>query len=331
MAAGDNQRLKMLYLVKILSEETDETHALTAQEIIARLNDYGVNAERRTLYRDIDLLEQYGLDIIEEKRGTGYYYHIGSRDFELPELKLLVDAVQSSKFITEKKSRELIKKLGSLASRHDAGRLKRQVVISGRVKTINESIYYNVDLIHEAINAGKQIRFRYYQWNAKKERELRKDGASYTVSPWCLMWDDENYYMVAFDAEDGIIKHFRVDKMLEISISNKARLGEKEFRAFDVAKYSKQLFGMFSGDEVNVTLRCENQFAGVFIDRFGKDVFMTPEDEEHFTVAVRVALSNQFLGWVFSLGSGVQVVGPERVLRRMREEAARFAGQYPAE
>ncbi|MBQ6428337.1 MAG: WYL domain-containing transcriptional regulator [Oscillospiraceae bacterium] len=329
MAAGDNQKLKMLYLVRILSEETDEDHALTTQEIITKLKDYGVNAERRTLYKDIDFLEQYGLDIIEEQTGKGYYYHLGSRDFELPELKLLVDAVQSSKFITEKKSRELIKKLGGLASRHDAGRLHRQVVISGRVKTINESIYYNVDLIHEAINAGKQIRFRYYQWNARKERELRKDGASYVVSPWCLMWDDENYYMVAYDAEDGIIKHYRVDKMLEIKISDKARVGEKEFRAFDIAKYSKQVFGMFTGDETDVTLRCENEFAGVFIDRFGKDVFMTPDDDGHFKVVVHVALSNQFLGWVFSLGSGVQVIGPERVIQKMREEAARFAGQYP--
>ena len=329
MAAGDNQRLKMLYLVKILSEETDENHFLTTQEIISRLNAYGVNAERRTLYKDIDLLERYGMDIIGEQTKEGYFYHLGSRDFELPELKLLVDAVQSSKFITEKKSRELIKKLGNLASKHDAGRLRRQVVISGRVKALNENIYYNVDKIHEAINTGRQIQFHYYQWNVRKKKELRRESL-YVVSPWCLMWDDENYYLVAFDAEDKKIKHYRVDKMLDIGVSDKPRIGEKEFRDFDVAKYSKQLFGMFSGDEVTVSLRCENDLAGVFIDRFGTDVYLAPDDSEHFKVVVSVAMSKQFLGWVFSLGSGVQVVGPDSVVQRMHEEAARFYRQYPS-
>lgn len=331
MAAGDNQKGKMLYLVKILAEETDENHALTLPEITERLNACGVNAERRTLYRDIEFLEHYGLDIIREQTKDSFYYRLGRRDFELSELKLLVDAVQSSKFITAKKSRELIKKLGGLASRHDAGRLRRQVVIAGRVKTENESIYYNVDLIHEAINAGRQIRFHYYQWNARKKKELRKNGALYSVSPWCLMWDDENYYMVAYDAEETMIRHYRVDKMLDISVSEEARVGEQAFRDFDVARYSKQLFGMFSGDEVRVTLRCENRFAGVFIDRFGTEVFMAPDGEDHFTVVVEVALSNQFLGWVFSLGGGVQVIGPDSVVQRMREEAARLAGQYPVE
>ena len=328
MAAGDNQRLKMLYLVKILSEETDESHALTAQEIMSKLAEYGVNTERRTLYKDIALLDQYGYDIITEQTGVGYYYHLGNRDFELPELKLLVDAVQSSKFITEKKSRELIKKLGGLVSKHDAGHLHRQVVISGRVKTVNESIYYNVDLIHEAINADRQIRFHYYRWNTKKKMELRRDGDWYTVSPWCLMWDDENYYMVAFDADDGAIKHYRVDKMLDLIVTESARLGKKEFRAFDMAKYSKQLFGMFSGDEVNVSLRCRNDIVGVFLDRFGKDIIIIPDDPDHFKTTVPVAFSSQFLGWIFSLGDAVQVIGPDFVVQRMQEETRRLMSQY---
>ncbi len=329
MAAGPNQKLKMLYLVKILSEETDENHALTAQEIIEKLNAYGVNAERRTLYEDFDFLEHYGMDIIKEQTKNSFYYRLGSRDFELPELKLLVDAVQSSKFITENKSRELIKKLGNLASKYEAGRLRRVVVISGRVKTENEKIYYSVDFIHEAINSGKQIRFRYYQWNMQKKKEYRKEGTFYTVSPWRLMWDDENYYLIAFDSEDEKIKHFRVDKMQNISISDLPRTGEEAFQKFDIARYSKQLFGMFTGDEVSVSLRCQKEFAGVFIDRFGTDVYMVPEDNEHFKVVVSVALSRQFLGWIISLGSGVQVVGPERVIQMLREEGARLMKQYP--
>ena len=328
MAAGENQKLKMLYLVKIFSEETDETHAITLQEIIDKLSAYGVNAERRTMYQDIELLGQFGLDIIREQVGKGVYYHLGQRDFELPELKLLVDSVQSSKFITERKSRELIKKLEALVSRNDASHLHRQVVIAGRVKTMNESIYYNVDILHEAINAGKQIRFHYYQWNTKKEMEFRRDGAWYVVSPWCLMWDDENYYMVAYDAEDAAIKHYRVDKMVDLAITDQARLGKKEFRAFDLAKYGKQLFGMYGGDEVRVSVRGENGLVGVFIDRFGKDLIIMPDGEGYFKTSFEVAISNQFLGWIFSLGGGVQITGPESVVHLMQEETKRLMSQY---
>ena len=328
MAAGENQKLKMLYLVKIFSEETDESHALTLQEIIDRLGAYGVNAERRTLYQDLELLEQFGLDIIREQVGRGVYYHLGSRAFELPELKLLVDSVQSAKFITERKSRELIKKLEALVSRNDASHLHRQVVIAGRVKTVNESIYYNVDLLHEAIGAGRQIRFRYYRWNVKKEMELRRGGAWYTVSPWCLMWDDENYYMVAYDAEDAAIKHYRVDKMVDLRVTDEPRLGRKEGASFDLARYGNRLFGMFGGEEVRVSVRGENRMVGVFIDRFGKDLIIIPDGEEHFTTSFEAAISGQFLGWIVSLGSGVQITGPESVVRKMKAEAERLSAQY---
>ena len=328
MAAGDKQKLKMLYLVKIFSEETDETHGLTQQEIVDRLAGYEVNVERRTLYQDIALLEEFGLDIIREQVGKSVLYHLGRRDFELPELKLLVDSVQSAKFITERKSRELIKKLEGLVSRNDASHLHRQVVIAGRVKTMNESIYYNVDLLHEAINAGKQIRFHYYRWNVKKEMELRRGGAWYVVSPWSLMWDDENYYMVAYDAGDAAIKHYRVDKMVDIRVMKETRVGKEAFRSFDLAKYGKQLFGMFGGEEVRVSVRGENHMVGIFIDRFGKDLIIRPDGDDHFTTSFEVAVSNQFLGWIFSLGSAVQITGPESVVQRMREEAQRLTEQY---
>ncbi len=328
MAAGENQKLKMLYLSKILSEETDQDHGLSAQEIISRLEACGVNEDRKTLYRDFEELERYGMEILSEQTGRNVLYHLNERTFELPELKLLVDSVQAAKFITERKSRQLIRKLESLASNHEAKHLHRQVLISGRVKTMNESIYYNVDMLHEAINQGRQIRFHYGQWSVQKKMELRRGGAWYQVSPWCLMWDDENYYLVAYDTEDQKIKHYRVDKMLHLSISKAAREGKEQFRRFDAAQYTKQLFGMFGGDVIRVTLEGRNDMAGILIDRFGKDIMIYPKDERHFTAHVEVATSRHFLAWVIALGDGIQITGPETLVRQMKEEARRLTDVY---
>ena len=328
MAKGENQKLKMLYLVKILSEETDDEHSLTTQDIITKLAKYEVSAERKALYRDFEELKAFGLDIISEQVGRNVYYHLGHRDFELPELKLLVDSVQSAKFITEKKSKDLIKKLEALVSKYEAKHLQRQVVISGRVKTMNESVYYNVDAIHEAISSDKQIRFQYFQWTVKKKMELRKDGAWYVLSPWGLMWDDEYYYMLAYDAEDEKIKHYRVDKMLNIDIVDCKREGQEAFKSFDMARYSKSLFGMFSGEQTTVTLEGTNDMAGVLIDRFGKDIMLHSIDGEHFSAVVEVAISKQFLGWVIALGENVKITAPKAVVEQMQEEAKRLCRQY---
>ena len=325
---GDNQKLKMLYLARIFMEETDDLHALTMPEIIRKLEAYGVNADRKTLYQDFDELRKFGMDIIAFQEGRNYLYSLGAREFELPELKLLVDSVQAAKFITDKKSMQLIKKLESLVSRYDAKKLHRQVVITGRIKTMNESIYYNVDKLHEAINAGCQIRFKYFRWNVKKEMELRKNGEWYRVSPWALMWDDENYYLVAYDAQDGKIKHFRVDKMLNIAVTDQLREGRDQFREFNMPQYSKSLFGMFGGMETDVTLEASNDMAGILIDRFGKDIFLIPKDDDHFRTTVKVAVSSQFLGWIFALGAGIRIVGPQSVVDQMKEEARRLSDQY---
>ena len=320
MTKGDNQKLKLLYLKEILMRETDDQHSLTLPQIVKRLNDCGVNAERKTLYTDFEELRRYGLDIIGEQTRRNYYYHIGNRDFELPELKLLVDSVQSAKFMTDKKSKTLIKKLEGMASKYEARKLHRQVVISGRVKTMNESIYFNVDKLHEAIGCDSQIQFKYFQWNVKKEMELRKGGAWYKVSPWALMWDDENYYLVGYDGEEEKIKHYRVDKMLMISLLNKKREGKDKFREFNMPRYNKSLFGMFGGEEVQITLEAKNEFAGVLIDRFGKEIIIRQVDDEYFRTVVNVAVSNQFFGWIMSLGSGVRIVAPESVVEQMRKE-----------
>ena len=329
MAKGANQKLKMLYLLKIFTEQTDEDHALTMPEVITKLNSYDVNADRKTLYLDFEELRRYGMDIIAEQRGHNTYYYLGAREFELPELKLLVDSVQAAKFITDKKSRELIRKLEGLINIQQAQQLHRQVIISGRVKTMNESIYYNIDKLHAAINGNAQIKFQYYQWNVNKEMELRKRGTWYQVSPWCLTWDDENYYLVAYDAIDDKIKHYRVDKMLRITLTDDVRGGQDRFKEFDAAHYAKSLFGMYGGDETSVTLEGENSMVGVLIDRFGKDITIAPIDDNHFEAKVTVAVSPQFFGWIMALGRGIRITGPMPVVKKMRAEVKRLSEQYP--
>lgn len=328
MAKGTNQKLKLLYLMKILLEKTDDTHGLTLQEITDELGRYDITAERKSLYTDFDALRLFGLDILGEQRNRNYYYYVGTRDFEMAELKLLVDAVQSSKFITEKKSRQLIKKLEGFASRYEAKELHRQVSVQGRIKTMNESIYYNVDKLHQALGQNVKIKFQYFQWNVEKEMELRHGGEYYVVSPWELLWDNENYYLIAYDSVAGKLKHYRVDKMLKIGLLEEKREGKEQFEKKDTSTYPKKLFGMFDGEKEMVKLLCKNSFAGVIIDRFGKEVSMRKEDEEHFVAYVDVAVSGQFLGWIMALGDGVKIIGPEQVVEQMKEEIERLAKQY---
>lgn len=328
MAKGNNQKLKIIYLMKILLEQTDETHSITMSEIITALKSYGIRAERKSIYSDMENLRLFGMDIIGEQREGTFHYYVGGRQFELAELKLLVDLVQSSKFITVKKSNELIKKIEGFASRHEASQLQRQVYVSGRIKTMNESIYYNVDRIHTAINENSKIKFQYFQWDIHKKMVLRKEGAWYEMSPWALSWNDENYYLIAFDSKEDIIKHFRVDKMLHIEVTGDKREGEERFKVLDMADYAKKTFGMFGGEEQTVKLFCENTIVGAIIDRFGKDIFMTRVDEAHFAVNVNVVVSRQFLAWVFGLGEKVKIVGPESVVQQMKDEAGRLMRQY---
>lgn len=328
MPKGTNQKFKLYRLAQIMLERTDDDHYITMPEIIAALGEYEITADRKSIYTDLKDLEVLGVEVEGEPAGKGYHYHVVSRPFELPELKLLVDAIQSSKFITEKKTNTLIRKLEKLVSRYEAMKLQRQVYVSGRIKTMNESIYYTVDAIHNAISENKKIRFQYYQWNVKKEMELRREGAYYCVSPWGLSWDDENYYLVGYDSEAGEIRHYRVDKMLHIRMTEEPREGREHFQKLDMADYAKKSFGMFGGKEEKVKLLVDNSLAGVMIDRFGKDIIMVPGKGEHFTVNVTVHVSSQFLGWIFSLGEKVKILGPEEVIQAMRREGERLTEQY---
>lgn len=328
MPKGNNQKFKLYRLAQIMQEQTDDEHYITMPEIMKSLAQYEVTADRKSIYADLRDLSVLGVDVEGEPVGNRYHYHVVNRAFELPELKLLVDAIQSSKFITEKKSNALIKKLETLVSKYDAQKLQRQVYVSGRIKTMNESIYYTVDAIHNAISENKKIKFQYYQWNVKKEMELRHNGAWYHISPWGLSWDNENYYLVGYDSAADKIKHYRVDKMLHIKLSNESREGKEHFKKLDMADYAKKSFGMFGGKEQRVKMLVKNNLAGVIIDRFGKEVMMIPADDEYFTVNVDVHVSRQFLGWVFSLGEDIRIVGPDELVGEMKLEGRRLVKQY---
>ena len=312
MPKSENQKQKLLYIAKYLMEQTDENHAVSTPQLIEYLKSQGIKAERKSIYNDIDTLNDFGMDIIrsEEHRGG---YMLASRQFELAEVKLLVDLVQSSKFITEKKSRELISKLESLASKYDAKEMRRQVEIIGRSKTPNENIYYNVDLIHAAIHQNVKIRFHYFEWDVNKKMQLRHEGAWYEVSPWKLTWDDENYYLMAFDDASEQIRFYRVDKMLEVGLTAEEREGKECFEKLDMAEFSKKTFGMFAGEEKTVRLRCENSLTGVIVDTFGTDVAIRPDGDAYFIARADVAVSRQFYGWLAGLGERIELLTPDEV------------------
>jgi predicted DNA-binding transcriptional regulator YafY len=322
-----SRKLKLLYLYKILWENTDENHSITVNELISRLKEYGVLAERKAIYADIELLKQFGLDIICEKERANKYF-VGARDFELPELKLLVDAVQSSKFITYKKSRELIKKIEKLCSNHEAKTLNRNVVVADRIKTMNESIYYNVDVIHSAIQENKQIRFKYFEYTVDKKIKFRRNGQYYVASPYALSWSDDNYYLIAYYQRYNDISNFRVDRMKSIEMIDEKRKLTEEFKSFNIAEYSNKIFNMYSGKMESVKLQFDNSLINVVMDRFGKDVIIQNREGNCFCIIVDVIASNTFLGWLSMFGDKVKILSPESLKQKMKENAKAIAGLY---
>lgn len=327
MAKSDNQKLKLLYIKKMLEEKTDENHVITTQQIIEGLSAYGIKAERKSIYSDIEALTNYGMDIILRKeRPAGYY--LASRDFELPELKLLVDAVQTSKFITEKKSRGLIKKLESMASKYDGNLLQRQVIVTDRIKSMNESIYYNVDIIHQAISSNVKIKFKYAEWTVAKQTKFKRDGQEYLVSPWALTWSEDNYYLIGFDSKNNKVKHYRVDKMHKPALTSEDRDGRERFEHFHMAKFSKQTFGMFAGTERELVLECSQDIIGVIIDRFGSDTAIRLTDNDMCRVRVTVNVSNQFYGWLCGLGNKIKIMEPTEVADDYRKFLKGIAKNY---
>lgn len=318
MAKAPGQKLKLLYIIRFLSENTDESHPASTADIIAYLEANGIHSERKSIYDDMEKLVEFGYDIVQIHSRLGGGYYMAGREFELAELKLLVDAVQSSRFITIRKSRSLIKKLEQMAGKYDAGKLQRQVYVAGRIKTENESVYYSIDSIHRAIQENRQIAFLYLDWNLKKELVPRPRGEK-KVSPWALIWQDEYYYLAAFDGADKVMKHYRVDKMGQVEVLEDKREGLEQFSKVDLAAYTNQIFGMYGGEEETVTLQFPNHLIGVVLDRFGKSADIRPLEEERFRIRAKVTVSGQFFGWLAGIGKEAVITAPSSVKEQYRQ------------
>ena len=318
MPKSSGQKLKLLYLRDFLLRETDEKHSATVRQMIAHLENCGISAERKSLYDDLAALgpDGYGMDIVSDNGN----YSLASRDFELQEVKLLVDMVQSSNFITRRKTAQLIAKLEGLCSRHEARLLSRQVYVRNRVKAMNESVYINVDKISEAIADDRLLRFQYFQYNTRKQKELRHGGRLHEVSPFALIWVDQNYYLLAYSAEAGAMRHYRVDRMTGITSAEGPRRGKEVFAATDMSTYTTKVFNMFTGEEKRVRLRCDASLADPVIDRFGEDVSMIPEGDDAFTVTVDVVVSPQFYAWLTPFGTWVEILDPPEVREGFRRQ-----------
>ena len=316
MPRSANQKLKMLYLKDILSKYTDEQHPLSATQICEILREYDVEAERKSIYDDMGMLAAYGMDVMKINGRDGGFF-LGSRDFELAELKLLIDAVMSSKFITKRKSDQLIKKITALASDYDSEELKRQLHSINRIKGQNESILYTVDDINRAIRSNSKIGFRYYEWTTEIKLRPKKKGELYKVSPLTLIWDDEYYYLVAYDSEAGIVKHYRVDKIRDIEITDEAR--EKPADKIDMSAYSGKMFGMFGGKTEKVGFNCPKDKIGILIDRFGQDIKVTEAGNDTVNVYSEAVLSSQFYGWIASVGPQIRLISPSEAVNGMKD------------
>lgn len=322
MAKSANQKLKMLYIMEMLLKNTDEEHPMPMREIIDSLASLGIDAERKSVYSDIEGLRLFGIDIISSAKG----YFVGERDFELPEVKMLVDCVSASKFITEKKSEKLIKKIESLASRHEAYKLQRQVYIADRIKMANEDIYRSVDTLSEAINAKKKVRFKYFEYGTDKKKKYRNGGEDYLVSPYSLTVSDENYYLISHYPKHAELTNFRVDRMTDIRVSDEMCenieniMGEK----FSVGEYAKKIFSMYSGENLRVELLCENKMMNPIIDKFGEEVFVQKADNEHFKACVNVNISPTFFAWVFTFGGKIKLTAPKEVKLRFEKMIKSF-------
>ena len=325
MPKSDNQKKKILYIRDYLERYSYEDNLVNANELITMLaRDHNISCDRKTIYSDILALQEYGVDI-ESVPGKNGGYYIASRNFELPELKLLIDAVQSSKYLTEKKSRELIEKLCKQCNEHDAGLMRRNVLVSGRVKSMNETIYYNVDSIQEAIEQNLQISFRYFDWDLGRKRKYREK--EYLASPYGLCQDNENCYLLAYSQRYGATS-YRIDRMSDIRLTKDKRIPCPELTGKALHEHANRLFQMFAGDMTNVKMRFHNSLINVVVDRFGKDVMLIPDGEDHFNFTVPVAISPTFLSWVIGFGSKAKILYPEHAAQKCQQLCKEALDQY---
>ena len=313
--------------MKLLQEKTDREHPVSVKDIIQTMEAYGISVERKTVYDDIETLRTFGMKI-GSRRGKTAGFYLEERTFELPELKFLMDAVQSSKFITEKQSAALVRKLEDLASVHEAKKLKSQVFLMPGIKTLNEEIYTNIETIYDAISANRQISFRYYQWTLSRELKPKRGGERYRVSPGKMLWNNDNYYLMGLDESSGIVKHYRVDKMMDVAVEEEKRSGESVFRDFDMGRFSAETFGMFDGKETILKIRFSNELVGVVLDRFGKKAVLQRSDDTHFFLQTHIRVSGQFFGWLTGLGPGAEIVSPEKVRKEYKSFLTKILKTY---
>ena len=325
MPKSDNQKLKIFYILDYLERNSNEHNPVRASDLITMLDrNHNIRCDRKTVYSDVAALQQYGVDIVSVPGKNGGYY-IASRNFELPELKLLIDAVQSSRYLTEKKSKELIEKLCSQCNEQDAKLMRRTVLVSGRVKSMNETIYYNVDAIQEAIAQNKQITFRYFDWDFGGKRKYREK--EYLASPYGLCQDNENCYLLAFSSRHGVTS-YRVDRMSDIQLTDDSRIPCPELTGKALHDHANRLFQMYSGDALDVKMRFHKSLLNVVIDRFGKDTMLIPDGDEHFNFTVKVAISPMFLSWVIGFGAKAKILYPQSVVDACKELCLEAMNQY---
>ncbi len=326
MANKSGQKIKLLYIMNILLNETDEAHPLNSNDIIDRLEELGIDAERKSVYSDISTLLEYGLDIEKSEEYKGGYY-IASKSFELAELKLLVDAISSSRFISDNKARELAKRVANLGNVYDAAELSRQVVVANRDKENNNQIFYVIDTIYRCIDNNKKMNFKYYKWNEKKEKEYRYGGEPITVSPACLLWFEENYYLVAYSDKREDIRYYRVDKMESAEELSTPREGVASINNKKIAEIARNSFGMFQGVTKTVSIMCDKSMVGVFIDRFGRDI-MVIDKKDMANLRIELEVSPQFFGWISGLGDKVYIDGPNEVKAEYKEYIKKLLKNY---
>lgn len=323
----EGQKMRLLALKAILERETDDHHGIGMERILELLREeYGIEAERKSIYDDMRVLRESDFLDVTPPQGKDREYSVASRTFELPEIKMMIDSIQSSKFLSERKSRELIRKIETLCSKHEANTLQREVVLANRVKSTNTKIYFNIDAIHAAIANNSQITFQYFDYDLSKERKYFKKGKKYSASPWKLIYADENYYLLAF--EGGKFKHFRVDKMENVVEAHGVREASYDAAKLDMANYNKYTFNMYGGEVEPVTMVFQNRMMGTVLDRFGHDILVMKEDARHFRITVPVAISMQFFGWVFGLGKMVRIVEPEDVKAKMKKALQDIIERY---
>ena len=327
---SDSKKLTLIYLQELFLEKTDATHYVRMPEILAYLASKDVFVDRRTVYTDLKLLDYTGFEIVGIQEKGGYKYHHPSRQFSANELKFLIDSVAASKFLTEKKSKELIAKIKTLGSPFDTESFNRNILLGKRIKSMNEKVLKNLDLIYAALSNNSQITFQYMKWNSQRQLEYFKDGQLYTVSPFAVSLSDDNYYLIAYDTASDTLKHYRIDKMKNIRQTFEARTGKEYFKTFDIVDYTQKTFGMFTGREETVTFEVYNSLAGVFIERFGEAVHIRKSlDNPHtFVARATVYISPQFYAWVFGLGKGIKILSPESVVTGFTAAAKEILAKY---